>query len=212
MKLPRRQFLSLTASAVTLPAVSRFAWAQAYPGRPITLVVPFAAGGPTDTIARIMGERMRAALGQTIIVENVTGAAGSIGVGRVARAAPDGYTVGIGHWSTHVVNAAIYQLPYDVLNDFEPISLVAANAQLAVVRKSFPVNNLKELIDWLKANPDKASQGTAGAGSASHVSGVYFQRVGACARPSVEQRVPSLWRADEHRPAFAIGQSRADDL
>ena len=156
--------------------MSRGAWAQAYPARPITLVVPFAAGGPTDTIARIMGERMRASLGQTIIIENTTGAAGSIGVGRVARAEPDGYTIGIGHWSTHVVNGAIYQLPYDVLNDFEPISLVAANAQLAVVRKSFPANNLKELIDWLKANPDKASQGTAGAGSASHVSGVYFQK------------------------------------
>ena len=156
--------------------MSHSAWAQAYPVRPITLVVPFAAGGPTDTIARIVGERMRASLGQTIITENVTGAAGSIGVGRVARAVPDGYMVGIGHWSTHVVNGAIYQLPYDVLNDFEPISLVAANPQLAVVRKSLPVNNLKELIEWLKANPDKASQGTAGAGSASHVSGVYFQK------------------------------------
>ena len=176
MKLPRRQILQLAAGAVALPAVSRGGWAQAYPARPITLVVPFAAGGPTDTIARIMGERMRAWLGQTIIIENTTGAAGSIGVGRVARAEPDGYTVGIGHWSTHVVNGAIYQLPYDVLNDFEPISLVAANAQLAVVRKSFPANNLKELTDWLKANPDKASQGTAGAGSASHVSGVYFQK------------------------------------
>ena len=176
MKLPRRHILQLAAGAVALPAVSRGAWAQTFPARPITLVVPFAAGGPTDTIARIMGERMRASLGQTIIIENTTGAAGSIGVGRVARAEPDGYTIGIGHWSTHVVNGAIYQLPYDVLNDFEPISLVAANAQLAVVRKSFPANNLKELIDWLKANPDKASQGTAGAGSASHVSGVYFQK------------------------------------
>jgi tripartite-type tricarboxylate transporter receptor subunit TctC len=166
----------LAAGAAALPTVSHFAWAQAYPVRPITLVVPFAAGGPTDTIARIVGERMRASLGQTIITENVTGAAGSIGVGRVARAVPDGYVVGIGHWSTHVVNGAIYQLPYDVLNDFEPISLVAANPQLAVVRKSLPVNNLKELIEWLKANPDKASQGTAGAGSASHVSGVYFQK------------------------------------
>jgi len=121
MKLARRQILQLAAGAAALPAVSRFAWAQAYPARPITLVVPFAAGGPTDTIARIMGERMRASLGQTIIIENTTGAAGSIGVGRVARAEPDGYTVGIGHWSTHV---AIYQLPYDMLNDFEPISLV----------------------------------------------------------------------------------------
>ncbi len=176
MRLPRRRFLRLAAAAVAMPSVSQVARAQAYPSRPLTMVVPFAAGGPTDTIGRIMGERMRASLGQTVIIENVTGAAGSIGVGRVARAAPDGYTVGIGHWSTHVVNGAIYQLPYDVLNDFEPISLVAANAQLAVVRKSLPANNLKELIDWLKANPDKASQGTAGAGSASHVSGAYFQK------------------------------------
>ena len=172
----RRRFLVLAAVAAALPAAAQNARAQAYPARPLTMVVPFAAGGPTDTIARIMGERMRATLGQTVIIENVTGAAGSIGVGRVARATPDGYTISIGHWSTHVVNSAIYQLPYDVLNDFEPVSLIAANAQLAVVRKSLPVNNLKELIDWLKANPDKASQGTAGAGSASHVSGVYFQR------------------------------------
>src|SRR5436190_5912781 len=177
MRLPRRRFLRLAAATVAMPAVSRIAHAQAYPSRPLTMVVPFAAGGPTDTIARIMGERMRQTLGQTVIVENVAGAAGSIGVGRVAKAAPDGYTVSIGHWSTHVVNGAIYQLPYDVLNDFEPISLVVTQApQLAVVEKSLPVNNLTELIAWLKANPDKASQGTAGAGSASHVSGVYFQK------------------------------------
>jgi tripartite-type tricarboxylate transporter receptor subunit TctC len=170
----RKLILAVTFAA-TLAGVGSVA-AQIYPTRPLTMVVPFAAGGPTDTIARIMSERLRASLGQPVIIENVTGAAGSIGVGRVARAAPDGYTVGIGHWSTHVVNGAIYQLPYDVLNDFEPISLVAANPQLAVVKKSLPVNNLNELITWLKANPDKASQGTAGAGSASHVSGVYFQK------------------------------------
>jgi len=149
---------------------------ETYPSRPITMVLPFAAGGPTDTLMRIIGARMQVLLGQPVIIENVSGAAGTISLGRVARAAPDGYTLSIGHWSTHVVNGAIYQLPYHVLNDFEPISLVAANAQLAVVRKSLPVNNLKELIDWLKANPDKATQGTAGAGSASHVSGVYFQK------------------------------------
>jgi tripartite-type tricarboxylate transporter receptor subunit TctC len=152
------------------------AMAQGYPTRPPTMVVPFAAGGPTDTIARIMAERMRQSLGQTVIIENVTGAAGSIGVGRVARAAPDGYTIGIGHWSTHVINGAIYPLQYDLLNDFEPVSLIASNPQLAVARKTLPPNNLKELIAWLKANPDKASQGTAGAGSASHISGIYFQK------------------------------------
>jgi tripartite-type tricarboxylate transporter receptor subunit TctC len=176
MKLPRRRFLRLAAGAAALPGVSRIARAQSYPSRPITLVVPFAAGGPTDTIARIMGQRMRQSLDQTVIIENVTGAAGSIGVGRVARASPDGYTVGIGHWSTHVVNGAIYQLAYDVLGDFEPISLVASNPQLIVAKKTFPPDDLKGLIAWLRANPDKASEGTAGAGSASHISGVYFQK------------------------------------
>ena len=110
MKLPRRRFLHLTASAALLPAISRVATAQAYPTRPMTMVVPYSAGGPTDTIARIMAERMRTSLGQIIIVENTTGAAGTIGVGRVARAAPDGYTICIGHWGTHVVNGAIYEL------------------------------------------------------------------------------------------------------
>src|SRR3977135_4146623 len=172
---------NIIKSIAGLVCVASFASADAvraenYPSRPITMVVPFAAGGPTDTLARILGERMRQSLGQTIIIENTTGAAGSIGVGRVARAEPDGYTVGIGHWSTHVVNGAIYQLPYDVLNDFEPISLVASNPQLIVAKKTLPPNDLKELIAWLKANPDKASEGTAGAGSASHVSGAYFQK------------------------------------
>ena len=175
MKLPRRRFLHLTASAALLPAISRVATAQAYPTRPITMVVPYSAGGPTDTIARIMAERMRTSLGQTIIVENTTGAAGTIGVGRVARAAPDGYTIGIGHWGTHVVNGAIYALPYDVLNDFEPVSLIATNPQLIVAQEAVPAKDLKELIAWLKANPDKATQGTAGHGGASHVGGVYFQ-------------------------------------
>jgi tripartite-type tricarboxylate transporter receptor subunit TctC len=151
--------------------------AEIYPSRPITIVVPFSAGGPTDTIARIMADRLQASLGQTLIVENVTGAAGSIGVGRVARAAPDGYTIGIGHWSTHVVNAAVYSLPYDVLNDFEPISLIANNPQLIVSKNAVPAKDLKELIAWVKANQDKVTQGTAGAGSASHIGGIYFQQL-----------------------------------
>src|SRR5262249_21504474 len=114
MKLPRRKFLHLAACTAALPVVSRFAWAQAYPTRPITIVVPYPAGGPTDTLARILAEHMRISLGQPIIIENVTGACGTIGVGRVARAAPDGYTVSIGHWQTHVLNGASYQLQYDV--------------------------------------------------------------------------------------------------
>jgi tripartite-type tricarboxylate transporter receptor subunit TctC len=151
--------------------------AQIYPTRTITMVVPFAAGGPTDTIARILAEGMRQSLGQTVIIENTTGAAGSIGVGRVARATPDGYTIGIGHWSTHVVNPAVYPLQYDVLSDFEPISLVANNPQLVVSKNAVPAKDMKELIAWIKQNGDQITQGTAGAGSASHIAGLYFQKL-----------------------------------
>jgi tripartite-type tricarboxylate transporter receptor subunit TctC len=167
--------MAVAIALAVLAASNVSSTAQVYPSRPITLIVPFSAGGPTDTIGRIFAERLRASLGQTVIVENVTGAAGSIGVGRVARAAPDGYTLSIGHWSTHVVNGAVYSLPYHVLDDFEPISLIANNPQLIVSRNAMPAKDLRELIAWLKANPDKATQGTAGAGSASHVGGVYFQ-------------------------------------
>jgi len=177
MKIPRRRFLQLAAGTVALPAASRFARAQAYPTRPMTMIVPYAAGGPTDTIARIMAERMRTSLGQIVLVENITGAAGTIGVGRVARAAPDGYTISIGHWGTHVVNGAIYELPYHVFNDFEPVSLIASNPQLIVARKGVPASDLQGLIAWLKANSATATQGTAGHGSASHVSGVYLQSI-----------------------------------
>ena len=175
MKLPRRSFLHLTAGAAAVPAMSHIAGAQTYPSRSITMVVPFAAGGPVDTLARIVAERMRASLGQPIVIENVTGAGGSIGTGRVARAVPDGYTLVIGIWTTHVVNGAIYTLQYDVLNDFEPIALLANNPQVIVAKKSMPANDLKGLIAWLKANPDKASAGTAGVGSPQHVLGIFFQ-------------------------------------
>jgi tripartite-type tricarboxylate transporter receptor subunit TctC len=153
------------------------ATAETYPSKPVTIVVPFAAGGPLDTRARFMAERMRPSLGQPIIIENVTGAAGSIGVGRVARAAPDGYTIGIGIWSTHVVNGAVYALQYDVLNDFEPVALLTNNSQLIVGKKTLPARELKELIAWLKANPDQALAGTAGVGSPQHVFGIQFQNV-----------------------------------
>ncbi len=176
MKVPRRTFLRLAAGAVALPTIPRIASAQAYPTRLITIVVPYAPGGPTDVIGRILAERMRTALGQTVIIENVTGANGTIGVGRVARATPDGYTINIGHWSTHVVNGAIYQLQYDLLNDFEPISLIASNSYLIVAKNTVPANDLKGFIAWLKANSDKASEGTAGAGSPQHVGGVFFQQ------------------------------------
>jgi tripartite-type tricarboxylate transporter receptor subunit TctC len=148
--------------------------ADEYPMRPITMVVPFAAGGPTDVIGRLLAQYMGPALGQNVVVEDVTGAAGSIGVGRVAKAAPDGYTIGIGHWSTHVANGAIYALPYDLLKDLEPIALLPSNPMLIVTGKSMPANNLRELVAWLKDHPT-ATIGTAGVGSGSHISGVYFQ-------------------------------------
>ena len=141
------------------------------------MIVPFAAGGPADTVGRILAERMRTSLGQTIVIENVPGAGGSIGVGRIARAAPDGYTFGMGISSTQVVNPVIYSLPYDVQTDFEPITLLASNPHFIVAKKANPANDLKEFIAWLKANPDKATAGTAGAGSPPHVGAVFFQNL-----------------------------------
>jgi tripartite-type tricarboxylate transporter receptor subunit TctC len=164
---------ALAANLGTIPTAS----AQAYPSRPIVVLVPFAAGGPTDALARIVTERMRKTLGQPILVENTSGAAGSIGVGRVARAAPDGYTVGIGHWSTHVVNGAIYDLQYDLLKDFEPVAMITTGPQLIIAKNAVPAKDLKELIAWVKANQDHVSAGTAGVGSASHVGGIYFQNL-----------------------------------
>jgi tripartite-type tricarboxylate transporter receptor subunit TctC len=149
--------------------------AQTYPSRPITLIVPLAPGGSTDVIARIMAEGMRAALGQPVIVENVTGAGGTIGVGRLARAAPDGYTIGIGQWGTNMANGAIYPLQYDLIKDFEPIGLIASQPFLIVARKTMPAKDLKELIAWLKVNADKTSQGNSGIGTPSHVAGILFQ-------------------------------------
>ena len=153
------------------------AMAQTYPSRPVTIIVPYPAGGPTDTLARILADHMKTSLGQTVIVENVSGAGGSVGVGRVARAMPDGYTLSIGHWSTHVVNGATMNLPFDVLHDFEPVSLLADTPIWMVARTTLPAKDLKELIAWLKQNPGKATAGAVGVGSASDVTGVYFQKV-----------------------------------
>jgi tripartite-type tricarboxylate transporter receptor subunit TctC len=176
MDISRRQVLHLAPGAAALLAKPCVAKAQAYPTRPITMIVPFAAGGPVDVIGRIVAEGMRPSLGQPVIIENVSGAGGSVGVGRVARAAPDGYTISIGQWGSHVANGAIYALPYDLVNDFEPLAWVATGVPLIVSRKTLPARNLAELITWLRANPDKASQGTAGAGSPQHIFGIYFQK------------------------------------
>src|SRR5262245_9882637 len=167
-------------AAVAVVASMGSALTQSYPSRPIKIIVPYGAGGPSDTITRIVGERMRTALGQPVIIDNVSGAAGRIGTGQIARAAPDGYTVGHGSIGTHVVNGGVYSLNYDVLKDFEPVSLLADTPQMIVARKTMPANDLREFIAWLKANPDRASQGTGGIGSLAHLAGILFQeRTGA---------------------------------
>ena len=166
----------IAAAFMAGSAAGHSAMAQSYPARPVTLVVPFAAGGSSDTIGRIMADGLRGPLGQTVVIEDVGGASGNLGVGRVARAAPDGYTLILGSWPTHVLNAAIFTLPYDPVSDFEPVSLVAAQPMLVIAKKALPPNDLKELIAWLKASPYTATQATAGAGGASHVAGVFFQK------------------------------------
>ena len=168
--------LYLAAVAAMLAIVTPVG-AQNYPSRPITIIVPFAAGGPTDALARVLGDRMRQALGQTIVVENVTGAGGTLGVGRAVRAAPDGYTLSIGHLGTHVINGAIYPLTFDLVKDLEPVALIASNPMIIVSKNDVPAKNLKELIAWIKANDGKVTAGTAGVGSGAHFSGVYFEQL-----------------------------------
>jgi tripartite-type tricarboxylate transporter receptor subunit TctC len=166
----RRTALILLGVAAATPV-----FAQAYPTKPITMIVPFAAGGPTDVMARIMGERMSKELGQQIIIDNVAGAAGTIAMGKLARSAPDGYTIGIGHLGTNVVNGAIYKnLNYDLQNDLTPIARLPSNPLLVVTSNQIPAKDLKELVAYLKANADKISGGTAGMGSGSHIGVLAF--------------------------------------
>ncbi len=176
MTLPRRQFLGLATGAMALPAMARIAAAQTYPARPVTMVVAFGPGGPSDVIARILADAMRGSLGQPVVVENIAGASGTIGVGRVARAAPDGYTLVLGNWATHVLNGPMFSLQYDLVSDFEPVALVSSDPLMIVGKKALPANDLKEFVAWLKANPDQATQGTTGAGGISTVGGLFFQR------------------------------------
>src|SRR6202035_1731774 len=165
MTLARRRLLRLFAGAAAVfPTVSRMAGAETFPSRPISVVVPFPAGGPTDTLGRILADGMTRALGQSVIIENLTGAAGTIGASHVAHATPDGYTLILGHWQTHVVNGATFTLSFDVVNDFAPISLIADCPMWVIGRASLPPENLAELIAWLKENPGKATVGIGGAG------------------------------------------------
>ncbi|HET7400693.1 MAG TPA: tripartite tricarboxylate transporter substrate-binding protein [Usitatibacter sp.] len=169
-----RLFARLAAAIATFATIG--ATAQDFPARPVTIVVPFSAGGPTDTIARIVAERMSRSLGQTVVVENVTGAGGSIGVGKVVRSPPDGYTVSIGHIGTHVINGAVHQLTYDVRTDLEPVAMIATNPQIILSNNTVPATDLKSLIAWGRGKGSAVTSATGGPGTPAHVSGVYFQQ------------------------------------
>ena len=169
-----RKLSAVTAIAV-MAGAGPSALAQSYPTKPITIVVPFSAGGPTDTLARLLAEPMRATLGQPILVDNTTGAGGTIGTAKVVRAAPDGHMVSIGHWGTHVVNGAYYtNLSFNLLTDFEPVAWIASNPQLIVSKNAVPAQNLKELVAWITAHPKPLLMATGGVGGASHIAAIYF--------------------------------------
>ncbi len=167
----RRAILAvLSALAFTGAAV-----AENYPSHPVTVIVPFSAGGPSDAMMRILAERMKLTLGEAVLIENVTGAGGSLGVGRTVRSPPDGYTIGFGHLGTNVANGAIYKLGYDLVADLEPVVLLPSNPMIIVSKNAVPAKSLKELLEWLKSRPAPAAAGTAGAGSGSHIAGLYFE-------------------------------------
>src|SRR3981189_2183451 len=169
----RRAILAALAALL----LSGAAVAENYPSHPITVIVPFSAGGPSDAMMRILAERMKLTLGETVLIENVTGAGGALGVGRTGHSAPDGYTVGFGHLGTNVANGAIYKLGYDLVADLEPVVLLPSNPMIIVSKNAVPAKSLKELLAWLKARPTPPTAGTAGAGSGSHIAGLYFENV-----------------------------------
>jgi tripartite-type tricarboxylate transporter receptor subunit TctC len=166
---------TVLAACIALLTFGGNALAENFPAHPITIVVPFSAGGPSDAMTRILAERMKTVLGEAILVENTTGAGGSIGVGRVVHSPADGYTVGFGHLGTHVANGAIYRLGYDLVADLEPVALLPSNPMIIVSKNAVPAKSLKELLAWLKSRPQPATAGTAGAGSGSHVAGLAFE-------------------------------------
>ena len=170
----RRDFIALIAAAVLAQPLA--ADAQSYPSRPVIMVVPFPAGGSTDILARVLSEPIKQILGEPVVVENVAGAAGTIALGRVVRASADGYTLSIGTSTTHMLTGGLYDLPFDLLADLDPVIMIGSEPLLIVAKKDLPANNLKELIDWLKANPNKASVGTAGVGATGHLAGLAFQK------------------------------------
>lgn len=169
-----RKFVLAALAVLSLGAAAS---AQSYPSRPITIIVPFAAGGPSDAMARILAERMKTVLGEAVLVENVTGAGGSVGVGRAVRSPPDGYTISFGHLGTHVANGAVYKLGYDLVTDLEPVALLPSNPMIIVSKNAVPAKTLTEFVSWLKAQPSPPTAGTAGAGSGSHIAGLYFEKI-----------------------------------
>lgn len=168
----RRTVLAALVATLAFGASVR---ADNFPSHPITIMVPFAAGGPSDAMARILGDRMKTVLGQPLVIENVTGAGGSIGVGRVVRSPADGYTIGFGHLGTHVANGAVYKLGYDLVADLEPIVMLPSNPMIVVSKNDVPAKTLNELLAWLKSRPEPVTAGTAGLGSGSHIAGLYFE-------------------------------------
>lgn len=177
MALSRRNVMRLAASAAAIATLPDAAGAQSFPTRTITVLVPFPAGGAADAMGRLVAERTQDLLGQTVVVENVAGAGGSLGLGRLARAAADGYTLGMGTFTTHVINALSQKLSFDTTADFTPIGLMSHQPMMVVGRNDLPASNLKELIAWMKARPDKTRQGTTGLGGSTHLAGLLFQKL-----------------------------------
>jgi tripartite-type tricarboxylate transporter receptor subunit TctC len=167
----------IVLAALAMLISGGYALAENFPSHPVTVIVPFSAGGPSDAMMRIMAERMKATLGEPLLIENVTGAGGSLGVGRTVRSPPDGYTVGFGHLGTNVANGVIYKLGYDLVSDLEPVVLLPSNPMIIVSKNAVPARSLGELLAWLKARPTPATAGTAGAGSGSHIAALYFESV-----------------------------------
>jgi tripartite-type tricarboxylate transporter receptor subunit TctC len=168
---------TILAAFIAMLTLGGSALADNFPSRPITIIVPFSAGGPSDAMARILAERMKTTLGEAVLIENVTGAGGSIGVGRAVRSPADGYTISFGHLGTHVANGAIYKLGYDLVTDLDPVALLPSNTMIIVTKNAVPAKSLAELLAWLKARPAPAAAGTAGAGSGSHIAGLYFENI-----------------------------------
>lgn len=214
--------LALPAAAVgVMVATAQLVHAQSPSSHRITIIVPYPPGGPTDVISRTVGEHMQKTLGRHVLIENIGGAGGSIGVGRAARATPDGSTISAGQWNTHVINGAIYSLQYDVARDFEPLVLLSTNPLVIIAKKAIPADSLVGLIDWLKANPNKASAGTVGRGSPQHIYGVLFQNLTGTQFQFVPYRTNALAMPDLisgqidlmiDNPLTALPQARAGTI